>query len=75
MNEIEHVIQRSCQPVNVFPVEGCDEGLVQLGQNGVSNVIANVLNVVQLLHAHFDILHSIEDILQQLRALHQVGRH
>ncbi len=75
VDEIEHIVERGGQPVNVFAIERSDKRLVKLGEDGMRDVVARVLNIMQLLHAHLDVLHGIENAFQQLRALREIGRH
>ena len=75
-DEIEDVIERRGQQVNVFAVEGRDEGLVQLDQDAVRHVVAAVLDLLDLLHGsgHLLIVVVVQQVGQDLRTLDHVVR-
>ncbi len=50
VDQIDHVVQTAAEFVNVFTVKGGDEGLVQLGEEGVGNLVAIVLDSFDDLH-------------------------
>src|SRR6267378_2770324 len=50
VDQIDHVVQTATEFVNVFTVKGGDEGLVQLGEEGVGNLVAIVLDSFDDLH-------------------------
>ena len=43
VDEVDDVIELAAELVDVFAVEGGDEGLVELGENGVSDLVALML--------------------------------
>jgi hypothetical protein len=55
IDEIEDIIQLGGQLVNVFPIEGSDECLVEFGQNGMGEFIALAFDAVNLFDLFFDI--------------------
>ncbi len=54
VNEVDDVVQLAAELMNVFAVEGRDEGLVQLGEDGMGNLVAFMLK-------GFDDLHLLGD--------------
>src|SRR5216684_4804677 len=54
VNEVDDVVQLAAEFVNVFAVEGGNERLVQLGEDGMGNLVAFMLK-------GFDDLHLLRD--------------
>ena len=54
VDEVDYVVQAAAKLVNVFTVKGSDEGLIQLGEQGVRKLVAFVLY-------GFDDLHLLRD--------------
>src|SRR3984893_14172766 len=50
VDQVDDVVQAAAELVNVFPVKGSDEGLVQLGEKGVGDLVAFVLDGFYDLH-------------------------
>src|SRR5450432_1057041 len=75
IDEIQHVIERGSQAVDVFAIERRDEGLIELGENIVGHVVATVLDVLELLHAGFNVLEVLQQLLEQAGAVAKVAGH
>src|ERR1019366_2148355 len=76
VNEIEDVIQRGGQQVNVLAVEGRNKGLVQFDQNPVRHLIAAELDLLDFLHSrwHLLVIVRMQQVAQSLRAVDDIGR-
>jgi hypothetical protein len=61
--------------MNVLTVEGCDEGRIQLDEDSVSNVVALVLDALDLLNPSRDIRVILEKIAQLAGSTGEVVRH
>ena len=59
--------------MNVFPIKGSNESLVQLCDDGVSHVIAPMLDFLQLLDARRILTRIFQNILQQPCTFGQVA--
>src|SRR5579884_523734 len=47
LDQIEHVVQRRCQAIDIVAIERRDEGGIQLTEDAVSDIVAEVLEVLQ----------------------------
>ncbi len=56
VHEVENVIQRRAQRMDIFPVEGRNEGAVQLLHQGVGKLIALVFQEFDFRNLLFDLL-------------------
>src|SRR6266851_3775707 len=54
VDEVNDVIEAAAELVNVFAVERSDEGLIQLGEKGVGDLVAFVLDGFNYLHLFGD---------------------
>src|ERR1700730_5342132 len=54
IDEVDHVVKPAAQFVDIFAVEGRDEGLVQLGENVVGDFVALMLDGLDTLHLFGD---------------------
>ena len=50
VDQVDHVVQTAAKLVNIFAIERCYESLIQLGQNGVRDFVAVVLDRLDLLN-------------------------
>src|SRR5713226_4463271 len=50
VDQVDHVVETAAQLINIFTVKGSDEGLIQLGKEGVSDLVAFVLDGFYDLH-------------------------
>ena len=75
VDEIENIVQRRRQLMDIFAVEGSDERLVEFGQDGVRKFIAVTFNAADA----FDLLLHVavvgKEIDQGLRPGNQVVGH
>src|SRR5579864_1207598 len=75
IDEVENVIERGSQTVDVFAIERSDEGLVKLGENIVRHVVAAMLNVLELLDARINVLKVFQHLFEQTGAITQIAGH
>ena len=56
-------------------VKGSNKGLIQLGQDVVGQIVAAMLNVLQLLYPGVDVLKVIQNLLKQPGAVPKIAGH
>src|SRR5260370_32671240 len=74
VDEVNDVIEAAAELVNVFAVERSDEGLIQLGEKGVGDLVAFVLDGFNYLHLFRDTGVVREQFKQGIRAHMNIGR-
>src|SRR5579859_4429725 len=75
VDEVEDVVERGGQAVNVFAIERGNEGLVELGEDVMGHVVTAVLNVLELADAVVDVVEVLEGLLEQAGAVAEVAGH
>src|SRR5439155_7465448 len=61
VHEVEHVVKSRTQGVNVYPGERGDEGLVEFHHQGMSELVALMLDEFDFHHSLFDILKFVKE--------------
>ena len=74
LDKVEDVVQAADQRVDVFAVERCDKGRLQLVTDVVADLIAGVLCVAQLAGEPFALVVVAEELLEQPRRRQDVPR-
>ena len=69
INEIQHVVERARQAVNVFAIERSDKGLIEFGQDIVGHLVAEMLNVFEFLDAGLYVFEIIQSLLKEARPI------
>ena len=68
VDQVDHVVQPAAKFVNVFAVERRDEGLIELGQDGVRDFVAVVLDRLDFLNLFGNAGVVLQHTEQSLRA-------
>src|SRR6202022_4175493 len=74
VNQVNDVVERGAQFVNILPVNRCNESLVELPDNGVRNLITCVLDGLNALYLLVDRRVTREHVTKSLRALLNILR-
>src|SRR5579884_568438 len=73
LGQVENVIERGSQGVDVVPIEGRDEGAVEFADDVVGDLIPAVLEVAQCPSARLEIARTLEQLEEGAQALHEIG--
>src|SRR4029077_15302610 len=74
IHEIKNVVHCRGEPVNIFAIERGNKGLIKLGEDGMSHVVAAVLDFPEALHPSGYLAMVAQQILKQSSALAQIAR-
>jgi hypothetical protein len=72
INSVYHIIESRSESMDIFPIDRSNEGLVQASDNVVSQLVANVFELFDLVRILNPIIEIIEQFLLYLRSLAEV---
>ena len=74
LDAVENIVEAAGQGVDVLALERCDEGVAELSEELVGDIVAPVLDLLDPVVLLLDVREVIDQLLEGLGPLAEVGR-